>query len=119
MNEAEDTDTVAGMLKQIYRESSVIESRLLNIKLLFTGREHQMGDESRKHGPGCMLGDAENSLSNLRVISDLCDEIAYLSGEPSGDLVECEPHSRPSDRLNRELVKVSPKQGYSMSGARS
>ncbi len=105
MNETEDMNTVAGMLKQIYLESNVIESRLINIKLLFTGNDHKALDMPRAHGPGCMLGDAENSLVNLRSILDLCDEIAYLSGQPTPELGESEPRLRVSERLSKELAK--------------
>ena len=119
MKETEDMPTVAGMLKRIYFESNVIEARLINIKLLFTGEDHLGFDAPRMHGPGCMLGDAENSLINLRVILDLCDEIAYLSGQPTPDPVESEPRLRVSERLNKELVKVSAKQGYPAEAARN
>ncbi len=109
MKETEDMATVAGMLKRIYLESSAIESRLINIKLLFTGMDHLGFDAPRTHGPGCMLGDAENSLINLRSILDLCGEIAYLSGQPTPEPVEAESHSRVSERLNKELAKSDPR----------
>ena len=122
MDETEDMATVAGMLKRIYLTSNVIEGRLINIKLLFTGEDHHGFDAPRTYGPGCMLGDAENSLINLRGILDLCDEIAYLSGQlrsTDSRAAEVESHSRVSERLNKELVKVSAKQGYPSENGRS